>query len=265
VTESALHLVFSPSAAGSLREALSKLGRRDQVVALFDDLSFGPIDPPDPSLRAAWIEEELGWTGWDEVVREEVFWTAAKSDAARPTVWMSRRSACEYAGFLEFVWRLGDRPCDVVDLTDRGYRTRFGGDEPIRGFGQVTADEMIANDFISDLTPLSMEARESYRNLWRILREENAALRTFGPDGRLRSAAISFYDDELLAQVKPERWTRSARVVGEVLASFIDTGFSPVGDLVLAGRLAALADAGRIEATGDLPGLQGSEVRLAAE
>jgi hypothetical protein len=31
---------------------------------------------------------------------------------------MSRRSAPEYCGFLEWLWRLGDLPCEVIDLAD---------------------------------------------------------------------------------------------------------------------------------------------------
>jgi hypothetical protein len=58
-----LHVVFTPSGAGSLRQALADAGRDDQVISSFDNLSFGPIDPPDLLLRSKWVESELGWTG----------------------------------------------------------------------------------------------------------------------------------------------------------------------------------------------------------
>ena len=65
-----LHIVFTPSGAGSLR----------QVVSFFDCLSFGPINPPDLSLRSKWVENELGWTGWDGIARySETFWREALS------------------------------------------------------------------------------------------------------------------------------------------------------------------------------------------
>jgi len=44
-----IHLVFTPSGAGCLRSALKGAGRDDAVVAFFDNLSFGPINPPDAS------------------------------------------------------------------------------------------------------------------------------------------------------------------------------------------------------------------------
>ena len=63
MTQTVLHFVFTTSGAGCLVQALRKAGQDDQVIACFDDLSFGPINPPDSSLRARWVENELGRTG----------------------------------------------------------------------------------------------------------------------------------------------------------------------------------------------------------
>src|SRR5262249_28664323 len=107
------------SAAASLRDALRQAGREERVVSLSDCLSFGPINPPDPELRRKWVEEELGYTGWEEVVGEATsFWPKALSASDRKIAWLSRRSAQEYAGFLEWLWRLDEEPIEVVDLTD---------------------------------------------------------------------------------------------------------------------------------------------------
>ena len=95
---STLHIVFNPSAAACLRDALRQSGRDERVVSLFDCLSFGPINPSDPELRRTWVEEELGYTGWEEVVREAAsFWPEALSISNRRIAWLSRRSAQEYA------------------------------------------------------------------------------------------------------------------------------------------------------------------------
>src|SRR5690242_9875451 len=45
-------------------------------------------------------------------------WDEALFPDNRKVAWLSRRSAMEYAGFLDWLWRLGDQPCEVVDLTD---------------------------------------------------------------------------------------------------------------------------------------------------
>ncbi|WP_349313592.1 DUF1835 domain-containing protein [Brevundimonas subvibrioides] len=44
MTNTALHVVFTLSAAGSLREGLAIAGRNEEVVGLQDDWSQGPLD-----------------------------------------------------------------------------------------------------------------------------------------------------------------------------------------------------------------------------
>jgi len=129
-----VHVVFTPSGAGCLRQALKSARRDDEVVAFFDNLSFGPINPPDAS-RAKWVESELGWTEWEVVdSHSESFWREALSSDRRRVAWLSRRSTMEYAGFLEWLWRLGDIPCEVVDLTDVtvSHRPEHGPPRPPR-------------------------------------------------------------------------------------------------------------------------------------
>ncbi|HEX3917669.1 MAG TPA: DUF1835 domain-containing protein [Caulobacteraceae bacterium] len=77
----ALHVVFSRSAAVDLRRALTSSGKPDLVVALSDNLSFGPIDAPRPGERATWISEVLGIPGWEDADQEDArFWSGALSD-----------------------------------------------------------------------------------------------------------------------------------------------------------------------------------------
>jgi hypothetical protein len=119
VTTSILHIVFIPSAAGSLKKALHDARRTDGIVSNFDDLALGPINPPDPQTRLHWMEGELRYTGWEWVFAEdEAFWKAALAEDVRRVAWVSQRSVPEYCGFLEWLWRPGDLPCEVIDLTD---------------------------------------------------------------------------------------------------------------------------------------------------
>jgi len=129
----------------------------------------------------------------------------------------------------------------------------------------LTAEEIVENQFISEAHRLSEEARLAYRDRWSGLQVENSALRVVGADMELHSAPITFFDEILVSLIKFQGRSPAAQIVGEVLASFIDLKRRVTSDLVLAGRLAALADDGRIEATGDLPQLQGSQVRLPAD
>jgi hypothetical protein len=69
--------------------------------------------------------------------------------------------------------------------------------------------------------------------------------------------------DELLFSFVQNEWRKSACVIGCVFRTFWDDE-PPVGDAFLATRLQALADAGRIDAVGDLRKIRFSEVRLPA-
>jgi Domain of unknown function (DUF1835) len=127
----ALHVVFTKFGAAALREALQASGRNDAVVGFPDNLSFGPIDPADPKTRRRWVEKELGFTGWpatpeddgdngweDVPAKTRTFWNESLSPRHRKIAWVARRSAMEYAGSLEWLWRLGDPPCELIDLTE---------------------------------------------------------------------------------------------------------------------------------------------------
>jgi hypothetical protein len=103
------HIVFTPSGAGCLVQALRKAGRDDPVIACFDNMSFGPINPAESALRTEWVEREFGRTEWNLVgAQSERVWDEARFPGNRKVAWLSRRSTMEYANFLEWLWRLGD-------------------------------------------------------------------------------------------------------------------------------------------------------------
>src|SRR6266700_2012284 len=220
------HFVFTPSGAGCLVQALRKAGRDDQVIACFDDLSFGPIDPADPSVRAEWVEKELGRTGWNEVSsRSERLWDETRFPSNRKVAWLSRRSAMEYAGFLEWLWRLGDVPCEVVDLSEVtiSHRPEHAPPRPpalAMSLGILSPDIMRRDKLWDLAAPLPKAAQERYRDLWQQLRAENAPLRVVEGD-KLVSAPISFFDSVLMSHVT-DKWQKVSRIVGEAMASQMD-------------------------------------------
>jgi hypothetical protein len=262
-----LHVVFSPSAAVDLRKALTAMRRNDRVVALFDDLSFGPIDPPDPAVRSAWVAAELGYDDWDDLTAKvESFWDTAADTGSRHILWLSRRRAADYAGFLEYLWRLGDQPCEVIDLTETmivggGHREEAERPHLVLTLALLPAYQIRANNLIDLARPLASAARGAYRAQWQKLRTENAPLRALTPDLSLASAPLDLFDAGLLARVTTE-WRKAARVVGEMLMQLEDEKILQTGDLILAARLAAIAAAGRIESKGDPREVRNSEVRL---
>ena len=268
MTQTVLHFVFTASGAGCLVQALRKAGRNDQVITSADDLSFGPINPPDSSLRASWVENELGRTDWHDLAgTSERLWDEARFPDNRKVAWLTRRSAMEYAGFLEWLWRLHDAPCEVVDLTDVkvSYRPEHGPPRApalAMSLGMLPPDR-IPNDRLWNLAePLQSAVRGRYRDLWRQLRLEDAPLRVIDGD-QLVSAPISFFDSKLMSYVTDD-WQKVARVVGHALASQMDDCILQAGDIVLVARVDALVESGRLEIRGESAhDMHVSEVRLA--
>jgi hypothetical protein len=259
-----LHIVFNSSAAAGLRDALRQAGRDERVVSLSDNLSFGPINPPDPESRRKWVEKELGYTGWEEITGEAAsFWSEALSAGTRKVAWLSRRSTQEYAGFLEWLWRLDEEPIEVVDLTDVMVVGSSNGPIEPRlaiSLGILPPNQILENGLLNRTEKLTSLLRAQYRELWERLRVENAPLRVLS-EGGFVSAPLSFFDPLLLSCATPE-WQKAAKVVGEALSDFWSTSVLQTGDLVLCARARALADAGQLESRGDLFNIQKSELRL---
>jgi hypothetical protein len=278
MTQTTAHFVFTLSGGGLLLQALRMAGRDDPVVCTVDDLSLGPIDPPDASLRAKWAEKELGRTAADDLPhspqreRNEAkrVWNEALFAGHRKIAWLTRRSAKEYAGFLDWLWRLGDTPCDMVDLTDVkiSHHPKHGPPQPPTLAMPVNLHpDAIRDNNLWDLAkPLEIAERRRYLEFWRQLLSENAALRV--TDGeKLSSAPISFFDD-LLTSYVTDKWQKVARVVGHASAfGFGDRIVSP-GDALLLGRLNALIKDNRLELRGESihqMKMHLSEVRLPRE
>lgn len=266
MTRSTVHVVVGDSAGGVLRQALRSVKRNDRVVALRDDLSVGAINPAEPRARVAWAARELDIDTDDATVsRMEKAWKDALAPAGRRIAWLSRRSARDYAGFLEWLSRLGDMPCDVVDLTDARFPERCaegpaGYLSLVVSLGVLNPDQIREMGLLDRAAPLTPIERSRYREVWRQLRVENAPLRIVSDNG-LSSAPITCYDDELLSYAV-SHWRKVARIVGEALAN--QREFAQCSDLFLASRVRALAQAGRLEARGNPIKMRFSEVRLPA-
>lgn len=263
-----LHFVFSPSGAGCLVQALKKAGRGDQVIASFDDLSFGPINPPDPALRKKWIEDELAQSDWiDASDAPERSWdNEAPLPDSRMIAWLTRRSAMEYAGFLDWLWRLGDAPCEVVDLSEVKVSgpPKHGSPQAPRlaiSLGMLHHDTIHREKLWDLAEPLQETVRERYRDIWKQLRSENAPLRILD-GGELVSVPISFFDSRVTSQMT-DQWQNVQRVLGEALVSGPDDCVLECGDVFLLGRIIALVKGGRLELEGELgPKVGEGKVRL---
>jgi len=172
----------------------------------------------------------------------------------------------EYAGFLGWLWRLGDSPCEVVDLTEVNvsYRPEHGPPRPpvlAISLGMLNPDTIRNNQLWDLAAPLQMTERRRYLDLWQQLRSENAPLRVIDAD-RLVSAPISFFDLVLMSCVTDD-WQKVGRVVGEALVSPLNDRLVQTGDMFLAARVNKLVENGCLEIRGKSAlDMFSSEVRL---
>jgi hypothetical protein len=114
--------------------------------------------------------------------------------------------------------------------------------------------------FIDKADTISRNMRVVYEDYWNKLRIEDAPLRIIcGED--LISVPMTYFDDALL-RLATREWQRMARIVAKVLDGYFSDGINQVSDIVLGARLAALAEAGKLEWKGDLSNMRQCELRL---
>jgi hypothetical protein len=250
-----LHVAPGDSADGALREALRLAGRQQDTLSFTDDLSHGPIAWGTSRERAAW------WSHLHEPRLEddlEAFWLRLETANRRLVVWFGRHSASELAFFLALADRLGDRPYDIVDVTNLqwSFLPPDGISQPAGAVGGVPAEQLVAQ--LETARPISPQEAGDAGRLWQHLRRQNAPFRVVTPTG-LASAPIDHFDSSILEQAA-RKWRSSAYVIGSTMAHTCDP-YRQVGDIMLLARLAALVEEGKLLADGDPWDMRACRVR----
>jgi hypothetical protein len=214
--------------------AMRAMGRDDEVIALGDDLSFGPIAAPSLRDRLQWLSGGFADVpAYEQII--ERFWRRVAEIQGELVAWLSTKSVSEYCGFLELLHRTSDVPISVIDLA-----------EVSTAFASVGPTRIVELGLIRRAVRLSDLDRQRYEAEWQRMREENAALRILTTSG-LASVPITHYDDMILSFVTDE-WTPGARIIGGVLELTTRGPFRQCGaDVFLCDRLFHLATSGVIE------------------
>lgn len=245
-----IHVTFSSSAAGTLRQVLRSKGLRQRVVDLTDNLSWGPIAIDGFENRQAWLDInapfDLGPWGWiaESAVK---FLESAAADTDR-LIWIAPRSANEQAGFY---WYLDHFDAHETQMVIADYPVCDAWrDEPPFSLGELNEDRMAG---LFDESPrVAWDSSRFPRDRWQTLVADNALLRIV-QNGKLQSAPEDFFDHFLLAQCSQE-WTKPHRVVGHTMGSLWDAGHSPGSDF-LSWRLRELIQLGKVLCDGPPPKL----------
>ena len=244
-----IHILFSLSAAGTLHHLLAKDGSGDEVLAFPDFLSYGPIDSPDPEDRLnALVREGLAtMEEWDWLPADlRAFWARCASTDRPRTLWVAPQRPDEMAGFLAYLNRFGDLPCDIIDLSEHEDRFRRADGSPRgRMFGLGELDEQDLGLLKDLVRPMRPEEVGPKRQLWDKLVSENAMLRVTGSEG-LVSVPADHLDDDILEACSTE-WQKTVRVLGNVLGGMPDRRGYSVIDVFLEWRMDRLLAQGILE------------------
>jgi hypothetical protein len=249
-----LHVLFSGSAAGTLRHVLDEKGSSDEVVALLDNLSYGPIASLDPqtryqSLIDAGLADRKEWDCLPEESRR--FWDRCAAADGQTVLWYSSRSPRELAGLLAYMHRFADRPCQVVDVEQLAHLLRRSDGTPWKfvtySVGELDPDNMRA--LFDGARAFSAEEGASARRFWQRLAQENAMLRIPGGDGMV-SAPETLMDDRLLSECTDD-WTPFVRILANVLGNLPEERGFALDDVFLEWRLDRLIVDGALESRQD--------------
>ncbi|MCJ2126352.1 DUF3658 domain-containing protein [Methylobacterium sp. J-077] len=257
-----VHVAYGVSRAEAIRDALRMQGCRERVIALPATLSHGPIDPPDPDARQAWVRTVLRCDPRDDGREPEEPWMQATSAGVHPVYWVCLTDAGEHACFLAFASRMAGRPFDIVDATGLDFVTQDSVRAPW-SLGLMRPEDIVASGLSGRRRPCSRAEGDAAAAAWARLRAENAPFRIVR-DRRLVSALLTHFDAALVAQGQPE-WEVTARLIGRALHHLcfaVDPPGQGVGDVVLFGRVLALGDTGDLDVRGPGPGMRDYEVRL---
>ncbi len=241
--------------------AIQDVGLADDVLRWPDDLSCGPIDSDTSSVRAAWWRPSNDDWKLDQLL--DAFWERVEKFDGKLVVWFGRHAAGELAFFLNWAYRLGERPYSIIDVTGRRFPLikRDGSaalSPPAQAVGIIGAGQLAT--LLGTEREMNAEERSSARQRWQQLKIENAPFRVVTENG-LVSAPLDCFDTLLLKEATIE-WQKMARLVGSTMGN----NYKPhiqVGDHMLHARVVALIENGTLLAEGDPWDMHACRVRLA--
>jgi len=243
-----IHILFSSSAAGTLRQALHAKRQRQGVIDLSEHLNWGPIAISRLEDREDWLNRNVPLIHgpWNWLAECEArFRQGVAADPDR-LIWIAPRSASEQAGLHWYLDQFGATGAQMI-IADHPVRNSWNGQSP-SSLGELNQEQM--TELLEEAARASWNASRFPAERWHRLQTEDALVRVVH-DGQLQSAPADFFD-RFLVQHCANGWTKWHRVVGDAMISSWDAGHRP-DSYLLAWRLRDLIQRGKIECEDELP------------
>lgn len=257
-----VHLVFSLSDAGSLKVALSRIGKRtvSQVMAFNELFSVGPISDLDATTgqqnRLFWMmERNRDYKYGQHINREHQLVnivSAIKSIAENKTIviWCAD-NAHDQTGlrFVLYLLREREQQINVVNMSEvyqvSGLQAK---DTPIPyAMGQIDPeiyDELVRT--YHDGFPLASNQRRLYESEWLTLTSQDHELRVW-TEGTVKGSEMCTLDDVIVkavTELEHEQDEKGFIRAGSVAAKVFDSFQQVVGDWFITYRIWILVNRG---------------------
>ncbi|ASR47347.1 hypothetical protein B4V02_11930 [Paenibacillus kribbensis] len=271
-----IHLLFSQSAAGSMKQGLSGAGLRyESKVLCFNDLfSIGPLwkleTQEGQENRHSWLAERMvhyesfHYSNWEHRIEQMMATLSEISDDKSITIWCGS-NAHEQIGlrFALYVLRKRATPIRVINVTDameRESNDRLNADaeNPFPLSMSVVHSKEIEGLIKGNedkIHVVSIEDRRRYEQEWLELSEQDSVLRLWDND-QIVHVPEDYFDQALLDMIgqlqleNNQQYVNTGKIIGEALTQWSQLR----SDTFLEYRIQYLIAHGELEFLG-MPGM----------
>lgn len=244
-----IHVTFSSSGAGSLRQALRLRDERKKVIDITDDLSWGPISRGDFSAREAWLNLNLPFgsnspfdgSGWDWIAGGAQDFQNNLECSDEHLVWVAPQNASELCGLHWYLDRFAGHEASFI-VVDHGFPGTWRGQAP-KGIGELGPDQF--QFLLENADPKAWDELRFPQARWKQLCDDSTNLRIV-QQSIATSVSEDHFDDVILRQCS-DKWQRLYRVVGDGMIALWETHHC-IGDSFIVWRLRELESHGKIVA-----------------
>ena len=242
-----IHIVFSDSSAGSLKQAIEKLNISDRVITIPINFSIGPLwqlhQIEGLEKRKDWLFEHINLEDefiFDYIPRIEESWMKLQAlpEQCKIFIW-GCENAHEQTGIAYAVYLLREKNNQIYIGLDQEHQQSLTRQD-ILHTGELAPEQWM----------------EYIKNV------ENYLLLSIWEEGRLTPVSENYLDEMIIAKArelqKGKEFMKSARLIGEVIGHLDQ----PIGDLFIEYRLRTLAFLGVFELKGVPRAMRFYSVRL---
>jgi Protein of unknown function/Domain of unknown function (DUF1835) len=247
-----IHVTFSSSGAGCLRQALSELNQSTPVVDLCDDLSWGAIASGDFAEREAWLnlnlpldQRSFDGESWSWLVKSAQEFQSQLERHKDHLVWVAPQNIVELCGLHWYLDRWSGHNASFILVEDALPGGNLG--QPPSGLGQLGPEDFTW--LLEKADRQLWDEKRFQQARWRQLCQEATNLRTIR-NGTATSIAEDHFDALLLALCATD-WNKLPRIIAEGMLALWEVGHH-VGHTFVCWRLRELAAQGKIVANREI-------------